>query len=87
MPKGDLYTYKGKQYRMIDIRKKLGVPESTFYARLKKGMTVAEAIEAPSFKNNDFHKYKCKPETGLPEDWLSLPLEVIRERALKKLER
>lgn len=87
MPKGDLYTYKGKQYRMIDIKRKLGVSESTFYSRLKKGMTVAEAIETPSFKNDDFRKYKCKPETGLPEDWLSLPLEVIRERALRGMER
>lgn len=87
MSKGDLYFYKGGLYTMRQLRNKFGIKESTFYHRLKRGMTVAEAIDTPTYRGSeDYKKIKCKPETGLPEDWLSLPLEEIKARALRNLE-
>ena len=87
MGRGDLYEYKGKMYTEAEITRKFNIGDSTFSARLKRGMTVAEAIETPTHRETDDYKaYKCKPETGLPENWLSLSLDEIKERALRRYE-
>lgn len=61
---GRIFNYKGKVYYSFqELSEGVGVPEGTLRKRLKKGMSVEEAVEAPRnqiVKNREVISYKGK---------------------------
>lgn len=44
------WEYKGQQYKLRELSEMSGLPVQTIYSRLKKGMTIEEAVETPKAK-------------------------------------
>lgn len=88
------YPYKDGMYTVAEVASMEGISEEPIYRRLKKGMTVAEAVDSIKkniskkypFRKGFYSIYKISLLTGVPKYFLSSKLDPDKEYQEEEIE-